>query len=105
MIDKYLRGCGCRVGDATTTDQAMSVLRTDDYVDIVFSDVQMPGRFDGLGLAAWIRRERPDVKLILTSDVPGAAAMVRGLCTDGPLMSRPYEPEEVVRRIRTLLEQ
>src|SRR6266516_4099464 len=36
-----------------------------------------PGALMVLGLAAWIRRERPGVKVILTSGVPGAAAMAR----------------------------
>jgi hypothetical protein len=43
------------------------------------------------------------VKVILTSGVPQAASAAGELCEDGPIMNKPYEPNEVERRIRALL--
>src|SRR5262249_3518962 len=57
----------------TTPDEAIQVLKTDARVDIVFTDVQMPGSLDGFGLAQWIRRERPGMKIIITSGVKRAS--------------------------------
>jgi DNA-binding NtrC family response regulator len=53
---------------AATADQALSILdaRADD-VRLVFTDVQMPGSMDGLGLAHAVRDRWPPVALIVTS--------------------------------------
>ena len=62
-----LRDCGFDVVEAGNADEAIRVLQAGIRVDIVFSDVNMPGSLDGFGLALWLRRERPDLKFILTS--------------------------------------
>jgi DNA-binding response OmpR family regulator len=103
VIADYLRDCGFRVIESSTADEATRVFETDEHIDIVFSDVQIPGSLDGFGLAQWLRRERPGVKIILTSGVPRAASAASELCEDGPLMNKPYKPDEVERRIRSLL--
>ena len=69
-------------------------------IDIVFSDVVMPGTMDGFGLARWIRANRPDIHVILTSGVDRSAEMAGILCETGPLLEKPYEPQSVVDRIR-----
>lgn len=68
-------------------------------VDIVFSDINMPGSIDGFGLAHWVRRERPDLKVILTS---GAGHGARAEA-DAPVLAKPYDHAELERRIRALL--
>jgi CheY-like chemotaxis protein len=64
VLADYLRSCGYRVVEANTADEAVTILsKTDETVDIVFSDVQMPGTMDGFALARWLRREHPDMAL------------------------------------------
>jgi hypothetical protein len=46
----------------------------------VFSDANMPGRLDGFGLAQWLRRERPGVKIVLTSGAAQGAKGASDLC-------------------------
>jgi DNA-binding response OmpR family regulator len=72
-------------------------------VDVVFSDVVMPGEMDGFGLARWVRANRPGVEVILTSTVDRSAEVAGMLCEAGPLMKKPYEPQSVVERIKQLL--
>src|SRR5262249_60223603 len=57
-VADYLRDCGYRVIEAGNADEAIKVLCSNESVDVVCSDVQMPGSMDGFGLAQWIRRER-----------------------------------------------
>ena len=72
-------------------------------IDIVFSDVVMPGDLDGFGLARWVRANRPHVEVILTSTIDRSAEIAGMLCEAGPLLTKPYEPQGVVERIKQLI--
>jgi len=101
-IADYLRGCGYQVIEASNADEAVSVLKGETLVEVVFTDVQMPGSMDGFGLAHWVRRERPGVRIIVTSGVMRAED-AKNLCEDGPFVPKPYAFEELERRIRYVL--
>lgn len=79
------------------------MLRTDPRIDVVFSDVQLPGTLDGVGLAQLIRCEQPNIGIILTSRLGRTAAAASELCADGPLMAKPYKYDDVEGRIPLLL--
>jgi len=64
---EYFRGSGYRVIEANNADEAVSVLASGSRVDVVFSDIGMPGSMDGLALADWIAQRYPGLPLILTS--------------------------------------
>ncbi len=102
-VSDYLRGCGFRVVEAGSADEAVEVLKADTAVDIVFSDVNMPGSLDGFGLAQWIRRERPRLKIILTSGVSRKAKEAGDLCEDSPFLDKPYHHGDLEGHIRRLL--
>src|ERR1700690_3128346 len=72
-IAEYLRDCGYNVLEAADASEAIALLGS-DQVDVVFSDVRMPGRMDGFGLARWLRQNHPDVSVLLTSGWTGASA-------------------------------
>jgi CheY-like chemotaxis protein len=97
LVAAYLRECGFDVIEANGADEAIRVMEAEVRVDIVFSDVNMPGSMDGFGLAQWVHRERPWLKVILTS---GAA---RTASEQGPILAKPYDHAELERHIRTLL--
>jgi CheY-like chemotaxis protein len=103
VVAAYLRECGFDVVEAGSADEAIRVLEADINVDIVFSDVNMPGSMDGFGLAQWLRRERPGLKIILTSGVARTAKEAGDLCEHGPMLAKPYDHAELERHIRTLL--
>ena len=103
-IADYLRECGYKVLEAAHAAEAVAVLEAPNVsVDIVFSDVEMPGEMDGFGLARWIRAHQPHVRVILTSSVERSADIAATLCEAGPLLAKPYEPQGVVDRIRQLI--
>ena len=103
-VADYLRDCGYRVVEAGSGDEAVAVLgKTAIRIDVVFTDVNMPGSLNGFGLAQWVRRERPDVRVILTSGITRTAEEARDLCAHGPFMAKPYDHGELARHIRALL--
>ena len=104
VIAEYLRECGYKVHEAAHADEAIAVLQAPEVsIDIVFSDVVMPGIMDGFGLARWVHDNRPEVEVILTSSIDRSADIAGTLCEAGPLLEKPYEPHGVVDRIKQLI--
>ncbi|TPQ39706.1 hybrid sensor histidine kinase/response regulator [Bradyrhizobium guangdongense] len=68
-------------------------------VDLVFSDIVMPGKMDGLSLALRLREIRPDLPILLATGYSDAAADVRG---DFPILRKPYEIHELSEAIAKL---
>lgn len=101
-IAQYLRECGYKVIETVSADEALIVLQALDVpVDVVFSDVEMPGTMDGFGLSTWIRENRPGIDVILTGSLPRAVNAAANLCENGPL-PKPYEHHAVHDQIRRL---
>jgi CheY-like chemotaxis protein len=102
-IAEYLRHCGFRVVEAASADEALIVLsETDIQIDIVFSDIKMPGSMDGFGLAKWVRENKCGLQVILTGNIEKAAQAAGEICEHGPHLEKPYEPQQVVEWIRRL---
>jgi CheY-like chemotaxis protein len=101
----YLRECGYHVIETSNADEAIAVLHSGRQVAVALSDIQMPGSMDGFGLARWVRANRPNTKVILTSGVSRSAELAGDLCEDGPIESKPYHPQRLVERIRRTLAQ
>ncbi len=104
IIADYLRGCGYKVIEAVTADDVVTVLGTQQKIDLVFAEIQLGGSMDGFGLARWVREKHPGVDVILASGIAKAAEQAANLCDEGPV-EKPYQPQEVVRRINILLER
>src|SRR3982751_5042843 len=68
QIAHHLTARGYMVLEADSADRALEILERDKgAIDCVFSDVQMPGRYDGVALARWILCHRPHLAVLLTS--------------------------------------
>jgi CheY-like chemotaxis protein len=102
-VSAYLRECGYKVIEASDAVEATQVLEADIKIDIVFTEVDLPGQKDGFALATWIRRERPAVKVVLTSGVKRSAKDAGTLCEEGPILAKPYDHGRLERHIRQLL--
>lgn len=104
-IAEFLRSCSFRVVEAGSAEEAIRILQNDEPIHVVFTDVCMAGSLDGFGLAQWVRRERPGVKVILASGVTRTVQAAGDLCDDAPFLAKPYDPRQVERYIRLLLAQ
>lgn len=103
MVAEHLRGCGYRVLEAASAAEAIKVLEAEIAVDILFTDVQLPGELDGFGLARWTRERRPKIRIIITSGLERSAHEASDLCDEEPYLRKPYDPASLVREIRRLL--
>jgi hypothetical protein len=68
----------------------------------VFSAVEIEGPVDGFGLSKWVRENQSGVQVILSGSVIKAAHAAGDLCEEGPHLTKPYEPQQVVEWIKKL---
>jgi two-component system, response regulator PdtaR len=97
-----LRDAGFDVVEAANADEALSLLRNDGPVDLLMTDIRMPGSMDGLRLAKTAHAGWPALKIVVTS------AHVRAADGDDDdnvdaFFGKPYDPAMVATRIRELL--
>jgi CheY-like chemotaxis protein len=104
LIADSLRARGFEVVEASSGEEAIRILEAEFSVDVVLSDVYMPGaEVDGLGLARWLRRHRPGVKLLLGSGVNPTLGSADEALSDGPLVLKPYDYEKLEKALRAAL--
>ena len=62
---ELLADLGFTVTAAESGDQAQAIIQSGLTVDVVFSDIRMPGHLDGLQLAYWVRKHYPRIIILL----------------------------------------
>ncbi len=88
---------GFEVIEAPTGDQALRVLKARSDVDVVLTDVDMPGSIDGFQLARMARTMFPHVVVIVVSG--GVRSGFTGLAPDARFVPKPYTGDLIIRMI------
>jgi len=87
--------------EAGDADEAIRILESRDDIDLVFTDVQMPGTMDGIKLSHYIRHRWPPVKLIVAS---GAAILEESSLPEGSrFFAKPYDDHAITDAMARLL--
>jgi response regulator RpfG family c-di-GMP phosphodiesterase len=103
-VVQFLRDCGYRVVEAANTDEAMVILqKTNVPVDVVLSEIDIPGSMNGFGFAQWARSVRPELKILLAGTPERTVRNAAELCEVGPTLKKPYDHKHVLNRIKHLL--
>jgi two-component system NtrC family sensor kinase len=98
----YLRQLGFRVRSVANAQAAIAALRLDADVDLVFSDILMPGGMNGLELASEIAARFPGIPVLLTT---GYSASAQDAVRQGVIvLQKPYDLEGLRRNIREAIE-
>ena len=98
-VAQFLRNVGYKVIEAADAGEAVAIFASGTQIDLVFSDINMPGPMDGLGLARWIANHHPGIHVILTSAIGHAR---RAGQSGADFLSKPYRLAEAARRIASL---
>ena len=96
-----LEDAGYSVVEAASADEAIAILEGTTDVRLLFSDVDMPGRMNGIALAELVHERWPNVRLLLTSGHHHIADAQ--LPDDGRFIPKPYSQKAVVREVNALL--
>ncbi|MEO8160800.1 MAG: response regulator, partial [Arenimonas sp.] len=101
LAASLFRGIGYDVLTASNgADAQLLVQRDAAAVDIVFSDVVMPG-MSGVQLAQWLRETHPRIKVVLTSGYAQPALLPEhASILDYPFVDKPYRLAELARALR-----
>ncbi|MCF1460148.1 response regulator [Agrobacterium vitis] len=96
-----VKSAGYEALEAGDADEAIRILESRDDIDLVFTDVQMPGTMDGIKLSHYIRDRWPPVKLIVAS---GAAILEESMLPGGSrFFSKPYDELTITEAMAQLL--
>jgi len=94
-----LREAGFEVVEVANAAEAVIVLNS-MAVDVMLTDVNMPGRMNGLALAKWVHSHGLDTRIILTSGAEQSLGEAREYAH---FLVKPYDGNEVERLLRTML--
>lgn len=95
----YLHDAGCAVVEAETGEGAIDICKSGVPVDVVFTDVRLPGSASGFDVADTFRAAHADIPVVYASGNSGD----RGRCVAGSLFfDKPYQPTEILDACRQL---
>ncbi len=103
--ERQLTELGYTVRESDSAAPALAILSGGEKVDLLFTDIVMPGTMDGLELANQASRLRPGLRVLLTSGFPGGHGADQRLA-DSPirLLDKPYSLGELAQAVRRVLD-
>jgi CheY-like chemotaxis protein len=108
LVRKYVvaqvNSLGYATLSAANAAEAIEIIERNNEIDLLFTDVIMPGTMNGAQLATAARELRPSLKTLFTSGYTENAVMHHGRLDAGVLLlAKPYRKPELARMIRTAL--
>jgi PAS domain S-box-containing protein len=105
VVVRQIAGLGYRLFEAEDAAAALAILRGREHIDLLFTDIVMPGEMSGSELANAATSLVPGIKVLFTSGFPEARAESSGwIGSDARLLAKPYRKEELARALRLALE-
>jgi PAS domain S-box-containing protein len=96
---------GYRVLPATNGAVALEILDSGNDIDLLFTDVVMPGGLNGRQLADEAVRRRPGLKVLFTTGYTRNAIMHHGRLDPGvEMVGKPFSSDELIRKVRAILD-
>jgi len=101
-----LHSLGYRIIQARNPEHALEVLAGDDAVDLLFTDIMMPGGMLGPTLAQRARELRPAINVLFTTGYANNNVLASGTSvSNSDVLSKPFRTEDLAQRIRHLLDR
>jgi CheY-like chemotaxis protein len=102
-IVMQLERLGYTVHEADGAPAALQIIDSGDKIDLLLTDVVMPGGMNGKELAVEAQRRRPGLPILFTSGFPGAAQGGVAFDEDDVLLRKPYRQQDLARAVREML--
>ncbi len=99
-LSEALMDEGFTVVEAETADSALPLLQNSSEIDLLVTDIQLPGTLDGYGLVKAIRKEKPELPVIFMTGRPDESSMTRSKLD--VFIAKPYTLEEICSAAKRL---
>ena len=103
-VCRQLSSRGYRVIEARNAAEALEIVESSTPIDLIFTDVVMPGGMNGPNLAERARACRPALKILFTTGYADHATVARLSATDANVINKPYRPDALAFAIREALD-
>jgi len=87
--------------EAVDADEAVAILESRSDIALMFTDIQMPGSMDGLGLARAVHERWPPIKIILVSGALKLADI--DIPPDSRFFGKPLQPREMIAEMQEMI--
>jgi two-component system, response regulator PdtaR len=94
LVADYLSDSGFDVHEAESGDEALDYLKSGAAVDVLFTDIELPGSLNGVKLAECARKMRPELPVVYASGGPRTCGVGERV-PRGRFLPKPYDPAEV----------
>jgi CheY-like chemotaxis protein len=101
LVADKLSEHGFAVHEVATGDEALRYINSGERVDVLFTDVNLPGGIDGTELAIRVRDMRPEMPIVYASGRYNASGLGR-MVTRSVFVPKPYRPAEVCALLERL---
>lgn len=102
LVDS-LNDHGFSVIETADAAEAIEAFERNDAVDLVFTDITLPGEMDGFGLVQWIRARNASIPIIVTSGGHNAALAAQR-CKGEAFLEKPYDIGKLAERMLAMLQ-
>ena len=103
-VVKQLESLGYRTLEASTGTEAITLIERDADIDLLFTDLIMPGGMNGCQLAERVASRQRSIKVLFTSGYTEEAVLHQGRLDPGLLLlGKPYRKAELARMVRQAL--
>ena len=104
-VTQLITNLGYRVSAAPNADTALAILAKEEPIELLFTDVVLPGEINGPKLAKLAQAQRPGLKVLFTSGYTEDAIFHHGRLDQGvQLLSKPYRRNELASKLRQVIE-
>jgi CheY-like chemotaxis protein len=100
VTSALVKELGYTIRLAPDVETALAMLEAEPF-DLIFSDIRVPGKMDGLGLAKTLRAQRPLLPVLLAS---GSTELIEHAQKEFPALQKPYDISQLDRAIQSLLD-
>jgi len=105
LANQFFSELGYHTQIAENGTQALEILKKDLTIDLLFSDVVMPGGINGYELAQQATQLQPKIKVLLSSGFTSRSIVKKGQVKfDANMLSKPYRKADLAHRVRLVLD-
>ena len=103
VVSEALAAAGFMVLNAESGPEALRILEANPGIDLLFTDIRMPGGMDGFELAHRAKQMRPDLRIVYTSGYVKELPWGEHGIGHGPMLRKPYRNRDLVAEVNRTL--